>query len=59
MKQDRDTTVATVELGPEGIKRVLVYADSMAEQEEAHKLLAKVTQQLFLLDLCLRQAENQ
>jgi hypothetical protein len=59
MKHDRDSTVASIELSPDGIKRVLVYADTIAEQEAAHQLLASVTEQLFLLDLTLRAQSGQ
>lgn len=55
-KTSEITPDLSIEIGPGGISRVLIYASDAAGQSACHQLLARVSSQLFLLDVALKHS---
>jgi hypothetical protein len=47
----------SVEITDAGIKRVVIYADTPAEQSRAHMLLARIASEMVGLDRALKTAK--
>ncbi len=47
----------SIEFGSGGIRRILIYSGDPDEQAKAHRLIACISSQLYLLDTALKQAE--
>jgi hypothetical protein len=53
-KNPENTPELSIEIDSGGIRRILIYSDDPDQQAVAHRLLACVASQLFLLDAALK-----
>jgi hypothetical protein len=52
------TAELSIEIGAGGIRRILIYSEDMDEQAAAHRLIACVATQLYLLNAALKEVPS-
>jgi hypothetical protein len=58
MKEIVESPDFSIEVGAGGIRRILIYSDDMDEQAAAHRLIASVAAQLYLLNAALKEVQS-